>query len=268
TNIGKISRIFKPRTKKSRVQRVLYQPGLGTVTTTEKDTDSDNLSFNKIVGRILGTGHDTMIMSIYHYLCVVWRPKDTLYFFGFSRGAYLARILASFVADVGILKHDCENLITKIANLFKIWVANKGEKSIYRVTGEYRGLLQTDVEIPFMGVYDTVSSLGAPDQFGLNLQTTRYEFAEQIHDRPEIKKVRHALSLSERRENWKCVMFKKHPHGLVETLDKSGSPRISQVWFPGYHNCVGGGTRQKGNTAPIVSLIWMISKFKDLLEVN
>ncbi|KAK3382666.1 hypothetical protein B0T24DRAFT_587403 [Lasiosphaeria ovina] len=73
------------------VQRVVYQPGLGA--------DGRN---HRALDLIAASHFDSTLMTLYRYICTVWREGDELYFFGFSRGAYMARVLASFVHDVGV----------------------------------------------------------------------------------------------------------------------------------------------------------------------
>ncbi|KAK3330033.1 hypothetical protein B0H66DRAFT_586444 [Apodospora peruviana] len=266
TNVARISRMFKPMTHKGgRAQSVLYQPGIGT----ESDWPDELKTFDNYFDRVIGAGVEKYICTIYAYISAVWKPGDNLFFFGFSRGAYVARLIASLVADVGILdrhtihhplgsgKQTDHRAITKL--IYKDWMLSKGGPV---PSQREHARHMRPAEISFLGVFDTVASIGVPDIADLSLQSKQYVFAEQIDSRPAIKRAYHAIALSEHRENFKCVLFNK------SSQSRSAGQTISQVWFPGYHTCAGGGTGVPGNTIPNVSLVWMVSKFKDLLEID
>ena len=50
-----------------------------------------------LLGGIFGVGLKRNILALYTFLCRNYRPGDRIYIFGFSRGAFTARILAKFV---------------------------------------------------------------------------------------------------------------------------------------------------------------------------
>ncbi|KAK3393526.1 hypothetical protein B0H63DRAFT_531348 [Podospora didyma] len=258
TNVAKISHSFKPESHDGqRVQMVYYQPGLGT--TSEKDIEN-------FMDQAVGGGVARYVCSIYHCICTAWKPGDQIYLFGFSRGSYVARIIAALLADCGVFhwrsyragpdgQHKPPEELDSIAvDICRSWFMRKGGPVL--ADRSYAGYMKT-ADIQILSVFDTVSSLGVPDIGDVSLSCKDYVFTEQIAGRPAIKRAFHAISLSEHRENFKPVLFDK------------GTPQpILQCWFPGYHCCVGGGTADPGNTLPNVPLIWMVSKIRAFLHID
>lgn len=60
----------------------------------------------KIIGGAFGYGLKRNIRDLYKSLCRAYRPGDDIYIFGFSRGAYTARVLAGLILSCGILRHN------------------------------------------------------------------------------------------------------------------------------------------------------------------
>lgn len=57
----------------------------------------------KIIGGAFGVGFSKNIRDLYTELVHVYQPGDSLYLFGFSRGAYTIRALAAMIQYCGIL---------------------------------------------------------------------------------------------------------------------------------------------------------------------
>ncbi|KAK4231142.1 hypothetical protein QBC38DRAFT_541832 [Podospora fimiseda] len=256
TNVGRISHLFPSVTRDGTVQQVLYQPGIGSV--SDYSTPALRLIDN-MIDQGIGGDFDKHIISLYRYLSIGYRPGDQIFIFGFSRGAYIARVLSSLIADVGIFNRkqqkatqgECTTIITDILNQWKL---QKGGKPTDKT---YTAYMQP-AKIDFLGLFDTVAALGLPDFANVDMQCQEYRFAEQIANRPLIRRTFQAIALSERRENFKCLLFTKRHEKQI----------INQVWFPGFHESIGGGNGDPGNTVPYVTLIWMISKFRSLVEIN
>jgi hypothetical protein len=67
-----------------------------------------------------GYSINSKIQVAYHFIARNWLPGDEICIFGFSRGAYTARIVADICADLGILdQHGLEHLgrLHKLATL-------------------------------------------------------------------------------------------------------------------------------------------------------
>ncbi len=146
-----------------------------------------------------------------------------LYLFGFSRGAYAARWLASLIQFAGVRKDDVSTR--------RLMQSHKKDERKYIESLSKRDLLITDVPIDFLGVWDTVEASIDPS-FG-------------IVDLPQlVKRAFHALAIDEWRYTFNPTRF-------------NVSKRVQEVWFPGCHSDVGGGYVERAIANE--SLWWMIS---------
>lgn len=60
--------------------------------------------------QVTGYAVDRDIIEIYRFICATYEPGDRLFLFGFSRGAYTVRIVASLLQMIGVLPRDQMNL--------------------------------------------------------------------------------------------------------------------------------------------------------------
>ena len=188
------------------------------------------------LGGSTGFGTKRRLRLAYKYLVENYEPGDSIYLFGFSRGAFAVRLLAGFLGYVGTLfgRPPFEDYLPHVYQIYESSVA-------LDVVDSFRHYLEALTEnrpeplpIHFIGVWDTVE---------------RYF---PVRDLPEIKKLpshithaRHALAIHERRNEMTPTLWT----GWEETST------VEQVWFPGAHADVGGGYKQdKLSMAP---LEWM-----------
>jgi uncharacterized protein (DUF2235 family) len=82
-----------PVDPKKPVQIAFYDNGVGT----------SSIKLLAVLGGIFGFGLARNIRDLYLFLCRNYRPEDRIYAFGFSRGAYTIRLLASFIAVKGVV---------------------------------------------------------------------------------------------------------------------------------------------------------------------
>ena len=140
---------------------------------------------------------------------------DKVFLFGFSRGAYTVRVLAGFIHMMGLLEQGCENLIPYA---FDIYVKKKPD---FKVAVGFKGTFSRICPIHFMGIWDTVSSVG----YLGNWKTYPY-----TANNSSISCVRHAVAIDERRAFYN-----------QNSLDTSVRGQdIKEVWFAGVHSDVGG----------------------------
>jgi hypothetical protein len=113
-----------------------------------------------------------------------------------------------------------------------------------------------ELKIEFMGIWDTVSSLGVPQLGSFIDNIVNKKFPHLFYDyEPEncVKNVYHAIAVDDERLTFSPMVWN-------ESTFKGGGT-IEQVWFPGMHSNVGGGyNRQELAT---VTLDWMIEKLLD-----
>ncbi len=188
------------------------------------------------------TGHGIrgQICEAYQFLCQNYSREagDRIYLFGFSRGAFAARSLAGFAKTVGLVLRDkCNTRNIEIAyDLYEHGIPGlvSPSEELFRKEGiaEVPVEGQTDLPIYFMGLWDTVASLGLQRRRQFEAEFTEYH----QHELPSnVRYARHALALHEIRKNFQPL--------ILNGSDNDHKDRLRQVWFPGSHGDVGGGFR-------------------------
>ena len=120
-----------------------------------------------------------------------------------------------------------------------------------QVAQEFRADHSQEVDIHFLGVFDTVGALGLPVRFWHRWKRPKYGF----HDLELSKIVKHAyqaVAVDERRLIFIPTLWDGQP--------KEGQT-IEQVWFAGCHRDVGGGESPSGLSDQ--TLLWMAEKAFD-----
>src|SRR3954453_9701791 len=93
TNVLKIACRLAKKKKDGSLQIVYYDQGVGT----------GNLA-DRVGGGAFGDGLEANINDSYRFLVANYEPGDSIYLFGFSRGAYTARSIAGMIRRCGILQ--------------------------------------------------------------------------------------------------------------------------------------------------------------------
>jgi uncharacterized protein (DUF2235 family) len=235
TNIAQINARV-PRRVGGVAQQVCYIEGVGTG------------PFDRLQGGILGAGLDDDIREAYSFIAAHHRSDDDrIHLIGYSRGAFAARSLAGMIAKCGIIRETelsakavfARYRDTKVPGLREM---QEGEKLAR--TAEDKLLLARSrlVRIRFIGVFDTVGSLGIPGGVGRLLNRHRYEF----HDTRLsglVDLACHAVAIDEHRKQFAPTLWTSVPIPIPQH-----PTRVEQQWFVGEHANVGGG----GTMAPAV----------------
>ncbi|KAL9107017.1 MAG: hypothetical protein Q9227_008053 [Pyrenula ochraceoflavens] len=91
---------------------------------------------------------------------------------------------------------------------------------------------QAGIKVHFLGLFDTVSSVGTFDFKGSANPPSVHGTAQHV---------RHAVAIDERRVKFKAALLKQNnPAKDSETSDKDEED-VKEVWFPGNHGDIGGG---------------------------
>lgn len=218
-----------------------YHPGVGT----------DPGLIDRLRGGGLGVGLDSNIKSAYSWLATTYQPGDAICLFGFSRGAYTVRSLAGMLSTCGLASALADSTSAeRWAEIDRLY------DEVYRpARGRAGGPAPYPVvRIRFLGVWDTVGSLGIPDSLGmLNLfdVPARHKFHDTRLNRL-IDHARHAVALDETRGPFTPTLW------TGEEIEADGHPSVQQMWFPGDHCDVGGGHPQSGLSDS--ALRWMIDE--------
>ncbi len=265
TGFTNVARMFDVCVKDDQ-QLVYYDPGVGTMGSRAAVTQLGR-SATRVAGMVAGHGIRDNIEEAYGWLCTRYRRGDQIYVFGFSRGAYTARALTGMIRTVGLLHADALNLIPYA---LKLYVqsgpgtdspggpdpsAPDGEKEFWKLRNDFRkkfgnpdfpGPFQNTPQIRFLGVWDTVKSVGWLNGRA-RWEVARWPFTANI-DR--VQAARHALAIDERRRP-----FAEYRFGGKGLEDRD----VQEVWFAGVHGDIGGECRDD-NRLPDIALDWMIQE--------
>jgi hypothetical protein len=180
TNVVKLFALLK---KDYDDQLCYYQAGVGTY--FEPGIVSPIFEWGaKVLDLAFAWYLDTHVTDGYKFLMQNYRIGDKICIFGFSRGAYTARALGGLLYKVGLLPRDNEAQVPFAYRMYK----RTDAEGIKLCAGFKQTYCQT-VTIEFMGVWDTVASVGVVA--GRTLPFT--------NSNSSIKTFRHALSLDEHR---------------------------------------------------------------------
>lgn len=216
-------------------QVVFYDQGVGT----------GNL-LDRITGGAFGEGLLDNIFDAYRFLIANYETGDELFVLGFSRGAYTARSLCGMIRKCGVLKRESILHYRDALRLYRRQDCHPNDPEAQRFRANHSVAGDGSIDVKFLGVWDTVGSLGIPIR-GLRWLTRRdYQF----HDTElsgAIKNAYQALAIDERRSPFEPTLWTHMP--------KEGQV-VQQVWFCGAHSDVGGGYADSALSD--IPLQWML----------
>lgn len=226
-------------------QVAFYHPGIGTMEPEGAITDIGR-KVRRWLGMAVGWGLERDLAHAYNYIMNVYEPGDRLYLFGFSRGAYTVRALASILSMYGLFPRGNEPLVPYAIRQLTTFNDEEGEakEKFALAHGFKQTFASTECPVHFMGVWDTVSSVGWIAN-PLRLPRTAYN--------PDVLHARHAIAIDERRAFFRTNVFTPAPVGQP-TRD------TVQVWFPGVHADVGGGYPADESGLSKLAFEWMLSE--------
>jgi uncharacterized protein (DUF2235 family) len=107
TNVIKLSYTLQHA---SGQQIVYYHPGLGTMEPADALTPFAQKT-TRLLGQAIGYGLESDVRDAYVFLMNNFEPGDRVFLFGFSRGAYTVRALASLLHMYGLISSGNEPLV-------------------------------------------------------------------------------------------------------------------------------------------------------------
>lgn len=213
-------------------QLCYYQPGIGTFAPPGTWGRVKRWLITRLDLAIAWLLEDH-VTSAYRFLMRYYEEGDEILLFGFSRGAYGARVLAAMLYKVGLLGRGNEELVPFAWGMFK-------RERDFELCRGFRRTFSRKVRVRFLGLWDTVSSVGwawSPKHF------------QYTANNPIVDVVRHAVALDE------CRTY------FVQNLWGSENPAeqdAQQAWFPGVHCDVGGGYEERDAGLSKLALAWMV----------
>lgn len=228
-----------------------YHPGVGTMGAPTARNRLEK-QWTRLKGLAFGAGFRDNVFDAYRYLMENYNDGDRVYMFGFSRGAYTVRALSGLLHGYGLLCRGNEGHLPYAWRMFTDQVEqirSEEGRGPHRRTAVVpdAAFLQTfshkNFEIHFVGLWDTVSSVG--------WITTPLRLLYTAQN-PIVRTGRHAVSIDERR-----CFFRDNLWG--KPLPDQD---ILQVWFAGVHSDVGGGYPQPEAALSNVALNWILQEAK------
>ncbi len=213
-------------------QIAYYHPGVGTMGARNALTRIGKW-WTRVIGLTFGYGISDNVADAYQFLMRVCEPEDRIYVFGFSRGAYTARALCGMLHIVGLLTLGNEALIPYAIRMIK-------RRSIdFAVLADFKKTFSSECKVNFIGVWDTVSSVG------WIYNAVHFPYTAK---NPDINIIRHAVSIDERRAFYRQNLF----------VEAAPDQNIEQVWFAGVHSDVGGSYPEVESGLSKLALQWML----------
>jgi len=265
--------------EKSSNQVVFYDPGVGTFG-AENAWSYYYRKAIEIWGLATGWGLDANVKEAYKFLTEHYddgkRPDgtdegpDQIYIFGFSRGAYTARVLAGFIHAVGLIDTVNLNLLDYAYRAYKGVSDIKGDQQadgskdpktnpFAEVRLFERILRPKRPAIRCLGLFDTVGSVIEMGRFGPRLRSHAF-----TRKNASVECVCHAVGIDERRTMFQPQLWPVGAEywGGPFPTKKSKAQVVKEVWFSGVHGDVGGGYPEKNSQLAKIPLAWMIEETK------
>jgi len=212
-----------------------YHPGVGTMG-ARSALSGISRWWTRVIGLAFGYGISDNIADAYQFLMRNYQLGDTVFLFGFSRGAYTVRALCGMLRIIGLLREDNEGLIPYSIRMLK------SKRIDFAVAADFKKTFCRECKPYFVGVWDTVSSVGWV------YNVAHFPGTKATHN-PDLKIVRHAVSIDERR-----AFFRQNLLGEPHDAEQD----IKEIWFAGVHSDVGGSYPESESQLSKIALQWMV----------
>ncbi len=237
TNVVKLNRGIQSVDAVGIEQRVFYHDGVG----------ARGGWWKRFTGGAFGAGIDAIIQANYRFLVDNYEPDDELFLFGFSRGAYLARSTVGLIRNCGLLKRGHLDQFDAAYALYR----RRDEASHPRAeeASAFRAKFSWEPRVRFIGVWDTVGSLGIP-LMPLRFWTKEFYEFHDVQLSSWVDFAYQALAVDEHRRPFEPTLWQAQESAKTQVLE--------QAWFPGVHANIGGGYEDHGLSD--LALRWLAEK--------
>jgi len=210
TNVVKLYSVLR---HEPAAQTTYYHPGLGTMEPAGALTTFSR-KLTKLLGMAIGYGLAFDIRDAHVFLMGQYQPGDRVFMFGFSRGAYTVRAVASLLHMYGLIRPGNEPLVPYAIRMLMGLQRGKdaARDEYFALAREFKRVMSwTDCKPWFIGVWDTVSSVGWVE----NPLKLPY-----VTSNPDLEIGRHAVSIDEHR-----AFFRSHLWRPSRDPARPGGPR-------------------------------------------
>jgi len=262
TNVSKASLIVAENDD----QLTYYDTGIGAMDNDE-GWGATGQKLKLLFSMATGYGMDPKVQAAYQWISKNYQEGDEIFLFGFSRGAYTARVLAALIKNIGLVGENRINQISKGLRAYKS-VDEAGESASnyekFKPVREFRKFNRTrPATIKFVGVWDTVSSILVPRRYGIFTFPVQQTLPHTASN-PAVEIFRQAISIDEtksmfRLNKWKLgQVFQPNPRSTNGMAQDE-----KQVWFAGDHADIGGGYAEAESGLSKFSLAWMLNEARE-----
>ncbi|KAJ2912081.1 hypothetical protein MD484_g8331, partial [Candolleomyces efflorescens] len=273
TNVIEMYNLIKKATADN--QHTWYNSGIGTYARPHWASPKHHGQvLLHVVDLMIAWDFDKSLLAAYQWICDNYQDGDCIFLFGFSRGAFQARVLAGMIDKIGLLYKGNEKQIPFAYELYAdpktdLPESEQPESSLFARLKQMLGLAQKDapasegislaerfkrafsrcdVVVHFVGVWDTVSSIG--------ILRGKRMLPRTVDGMYHVCFFRHALALDERRVKFQpelawggtSVPFGPMIAEMSTVIRQPGGdkifPHTLEVWFAGTHSDIGGGNKQ------------------------
>jgi len=231
-----VVRLFQCLDRSSGSEQITYyDPGVGTLSSPTLHTQiSRKISVG--LGMAFGAGIIPNVEEALSFISDYYKQGDKLYIFGFSRGAFTARIIAGLLHKCGLRDSQLINLTRYVTQIYRY-----GRDA--QINADFRITFGRECPIHFLGVWDTVSTVGwiyNPEHFPFT------------RENPSVCTIRHAVALDERRCFYRTNLWGEEVEGQ--------HPNKKEIWFSGVHSDIGGGYPVRDSSIWKITFKWMVDE--------
>jgi uncharacterized protein (DUF2235 family) len=282
TNVVKLYSVLKKDSPKS--QLCYYQAGIGTYFKPGVVSPLFRAAARSL-DEMFAWYLSEHILDGYKFLMKNYHEGDIVCIFGFSRGAYTARALAGMLHKVGLLSKDNNE---QISFAYKLYASSSRKAN--KLAARFKKVFSREVPIEFLGVWDTVASVGIVGgrtlpfvganntikwfRQALSLDERRAKFRPNLYHRSAVDSIpkfpqtrsppRRVFTFPMGPELWDTSpdlhYSSSHDHDLRKASESATNKRVLEVWFSGSHSDVGGGHTKDTDQHSLsnIPLRWMV----------
>lgn len=249
-------------------QLVYYDPGVGTFGAEGAWSRFWRKTY-EVWGLATGWGLDQNVKEAYRFLVENYDngkrkgedpvERDQIFIFGFSRGAYSARVLAGFIHAVGLIEPRNLNLLDYVYRAYKT-IGEDEKQEAFAEVRLYERILNPDrPPIRMLGLFDTVGSVIESGRNGPRLKSHAFTSRNT-----SVQSVSHAVAIDEKRTMFRPQLWPTGQEYWGNPFNNAAAqPQdVREVWFAGGHGDVGGGYPEADSALCKVPLLWMIGRAK------
>ncbi len=261
TNVWRANEMLESHGSDGTKQISMYQVGVG------------KKWYEPISGGAFGKGLSENVLEAYQWLQQTYddgaddAAPDEVFIFGYSRGAYTARSLAGLIARCGLLNGESplspndvyERYRAQETPLYTLeYWQRRPHKADRELTRDEQVLLSTArrIKIKFIGVWDTVGTLGIPFADIPGVSSKRFAF-HNTRLSTIYEHCYHALAIDEHRKPFQPTLWTDFIPKDETAESNRKKTIVEQRWFVGAHANVGGGGEGPSRLAK-VPLHWML----------